>query len=84
MPNSNISALIVDELIRAGASVNHTGGVNKSTPLHQAARFGDFYVAEALLKAGASTTARDKNGLTPHDRAVNCRRSEVAALLASR
>jgi len=77
-------AMIVSELVRAGATVDHAGGVNQSTPLHEAARHGNLRVAEALLIAGASVRARDKKGLTPLDRAINCRRRDVATLLASR
>jgi hemoglobin len=76
--------MIVDALIQAGATVDHAGGVTKSTALHQAARFGDLQVAKALINAGARPTLRDKKGLTPLDRAINCRRRDVAELLASR
>lgn len=76
--------MIVRELARAGATVDHCGGVSKSTPLHEAARHGNLHVAEALLEAGASPTSKDKKGLTPLDRAKNCRKHGVAALLASR
>ncbi len=77
-------ASIVEELVRAGATVDHCGGLTRSTALHQAARHGDLAVAEALLDRGACPTAKDSKGLTPLDRAVNCRRHDVAALLASR
>jgi len=72
---------VVEALARAGADVNHAGGVNRSTGLHQAARYGFTSVARALLAAGADPNRRDKKGLTPLDRAKNCRRPEVAALL---
>lgn len=74
-------AEIVADLVRAGATVDHCGGVNRSTALHEAARYGRRRIAEALLAAGASRTAKDKKGLTPLDRAVRCRRSNLAALL---
>ncbi|HLK15334.1 MAG TPA: ankyrin repeat domain-containing protein [Fimbriimonadaceae bacterium] len=77
-------AAIVDELVRAGASVDHCGGVMRSTALHEAARHGNLPVARALLSHGANPEARDKKGLTPLGRAVNCRRPHVAALLAKR
>ena len=80
---SSEGALIVSALVCAGADVNHTGGVNRSTALHQAARFGDLGVAKQLLDSGANIAARDKNGLTPLDRAIRCRRSSVAAILMS-
>ncbi|MEA2552150.1 MAG: hemoglobin, partial [Fimbriimonadaceae bacterium] len=79
-----IGAVIASVLVQAGATVDHCGGVNKSTALHQAARYGNLRIAEVLLNAGASPTAKDKKGLTPLDRARNCRRHDVASLLASR
>jgi truncated hemoglobin YjbI len=81
--NAEQGAAIVRELVKAGATVDHAGGVNKSTALHQAARFGNLPVAEALLSAGAHPGLKDKKGLTPLDRARNCRRQDVAALLTS-
>jgi truncated hemoglobin YjbI len=76
-------AEVVRELVLAGAKVDHHGGVSKSSPLHQAARFGNIKITEALLAAGASRSAKDKKGHTPLDRARNCRRKDVAALLES-
>ena len=78
------SAEVVRDLVRAGAEVDHCGGVNKSTALHQAARFGNLSVAKALIDSKANIQARDKKGLTPLDRANNCRKHDVAALLAPR
>ncbi len=72
---------IVEALVAAGADVNHAGGTARSTALHQAARFGFVSVAQALLAPGADASRRDKKGFTPLDRARNCRRPEVAALL---
>lgn len=72
---------IVRMLIRAGADVNHAGGVTRATPLHMAARRGHVGVALALLECGASIASRDTKGATPLDRAVNCRKAEVARLL---
>lgn len=77
------TAEIVNELVKAGASVDHCGGVNRSTALNQAARIGNLAVAKALLKAGANPRAKDKNGFSPLDRARNCRRHEVAEFLSS-
>lgn len=72
---------VVRALVRAGADVNHAGGVSRSTPLHQAARYGFVTVARALLDLGADPNSKDKKGLTPLDRARNCRRPDVVALL---
>jgi hemoglobin len=70
-------------LAAAGADVNWCGGVMRCTPLHMAARRGNVEVARALLECGAEATARDRRGDTALDRAVKCRKSGVATLLAS-
>ena len=77
-------AAVVRALVRAGAGVNACVGVKQCTALHMAARRGNVEVAEALLDCGAAIDARDSKGDTPLQRAVNCRRSDVAALLRSR
>ncbi len=71
-------------LVAAGAEVNRCGGVTRATPLHMAARRGFVGIAQALLDLGASPEARDANGCTPLDRAVNCRKPEVVKLLRKR
>jgi len=81
---TEVGPQIVRELVRAGASVDHCGGVTKSTALHAAARHGRLAIAMALVDAGASMEARDSKGFSPLDRARNCRRSEVAMALESR
>jgi hypothetical protein len=78
---NNSGPRVVEALVAAGADVNDAGGVTQSTALHQAARFGFVSVARALLAAGADVSRRDKKGFTPLDRARNCRRSELVALL---
>lgn len=75
---------IVRALVRAGADVNACGGVTRATPLHMAARRGFTQIAQALLDCGAAAAARDRKGDTPLQRALNCRRKEVARLLAER
>jgi truncated hemoglobin YjbI len=74
---------VVRVLVGAGANVNANGGVTRCTPLHMAARRGNAVVAQALLECGANANARDSRGQTPLQRALNCRKSEVAALLRS-
>jgi hemoglobin len=71
-------------LIRAGADVNASGGVKHCTPLHMAARRGNVEVAAALLDCGAQIDARDSQGVTPLQRALNCRKPAVTALLRVR
>jgi hypothetical protein len=74
---------VVQALVRAGADVNACGGVTRATALHMAARRGHVAIARALLDCGAAIGARDYKGVTPLERAVNCRKSEVANLLIS-
>jgi len=79
--NSPQAEAVIHALIRAGARVNESGGVSRATALHQAARFGNVGAAKALIELGANVNAKDSRGVTPLDRAINCRRHEVAALL---
>ncbi len=79
---SSDTASVVEALVQAGATVDHSGGVIQATALHQAARFGDLFAARALIAAGANPRARDKKGLTPIDRAVSSKRRQVAEYLA--
>ncbi len=75
---------IVRMLVQAGADVNFNGGATRATPLHMAARRGHLGVAQALLDLGASRSMRDTKGCTPLDRAINCRKPEIAKLLQQR
>lgn len=74
-------AAVVRALVKAGANVNAAGGVQRCTPLHMAARRGNVEIAEALLACGAAPTIKDKRGDMPLQRAINCRKKDVAALL---
>ena len=75
---------IVRALVRAGGDVNTCGGVTRATPLHMAARRGFMQIAQVLLDCGAAVGVKDRKGDTPLQRALNCRRKEVARLLAER
>jgi truncated hemoglobin YjbI len=79
--SSDTGPEIVKMLLAGGADVNHCAGVTRATPLHMAARRGFAGIAKALLDSGAALNARDSKGCTPLDRAINCRKSEVAELL---
>ena len=72
---------VVRVLIESGADVNAQTGVTRATALHMAARRGHLEIARTLLDCGATIDARDSKGDTPLQRAVNCRRGEVAQLL---
>jgi hypothetical protein len=75
---------IVRALVRAGADVKASGGVTRATALHAAARRGYVEIARALLDCGAELNAPDRKGDTPLQRAINCRKNEVAVLLLAR
>lgn len=77
-------ASVVHALVQAGAHVDACDGVKHCTALHMAARRGNREVAEALLDCGAAIEARDSLGETPLRRAVNCNKTEGAALLLAR
>jgi hypothetical protein len=75
---------IVRALVRAGADVGACGGVTRATALHMAARRGHVEIARALLECGAAVHAKDRKGVTPLRRAINCRRDVIAQLLVER
>uniref|UniRef100_Q020Z8 Globin n=1 Tax=Solibacter usitatus (strain Ellin6076) TaxID=234267 RepID=Q020Z8_SOLUE len=74
---------VVRALVSGGANVNQQDRVKRCTPLHMAARRGNVAVAEALLEWGADPGIGDIAGVTPLQRALNCRKPEVAALLSA-
>jgi hypothetical protein len=75
---------VVRELLAAGADVNALNGVTQATALHMAARRGFVEIAQVLIDAGADLDSRDRKGDTPLRRALNCRKRDVAELLAQR
>jgi truncated hemoglobin YjbI len=81
---SDAGPKIVRALVYAGGDVNAHGGVTRTTPLHMAARRGFMGIAHALLDCGAAAGAKDIKGDTPLQRALNCRRKDVARLLRER
>ena len=78
---SETGAAIVRLLVAAGADVHAQTGVQRCTALHMAARRGSVGIAAALLECGAPHDVRDRSGATPLQRAVNCKKAAVAALL---
>jgi hemoglobin len=75
---------IVRAFVRAGGDVNARHGANQCTPLHMAARRGNVEIARTLLEYGADPKARDRKRDTPLQRAINCRKPAVAALLRAK
>lgn len=75
---------VVRALVRAGARVDERSDSKRCTALHMAARRGNTEVAGALLDCGADINAPDRAGVTPLQRAKNCRKPAVALLLVSR
>jgi hemoglobin len=81
---SEAGPALVRMLVQAGADVNACGGVTQATALHMAARRGYTATVAALLDCGAAINAKDAKGVTPLQRARNCRRPATAALLLAR
>src|SRR5690349_6915709 len=77
-------AEVVRTLVRAGAKVNAHSGVKRVTALHMAARRGNIEIARALLECGAKPDAVDSQGVSPMQRAINCRKREFVAAMAAR
>ena len=75
---------IVRVLVAHGSDVNASENVKRCTPLHMAARRGSLEIAQALLDCGANIEARDSHGDTPLQRAINCRKLQMAELLLAR
>jgi ankyrin repeat protein len=70
---------IAEDLLARGAEVNAGAGGN--TPLHGAAMFGQPAMAAWLLAHGADPAARDYNGKTPLEVALDSNQAAVADLL---
>ena len=75
---------IVRLLLEKGASPNGittSSSVNCDTPLHVAARTGNFTIVSLMLETGADIQARDKNGDTPLDIAISKKDEDILRLL---
>lgn len=77
------NADIVSALLQAGADPAVRDRRDRSTPLHRAARRGNARVVETLLchQIGVNPEAKDKDGHTPFDLAIQNNHADVAALL---
>lgn len=74
------STATVKVLIEAGADVNAKAH-HDWTPLHDAAFWASEDTVRLLLDAGADPTARNAHGKTPLDRASECGRAKIGALM---
>ena len=77
--NGNIEA--VKQHLAAGTDVNVKGGFADGTPLHYAAANGHKEIAELLIEKGADLNAKDEDGGTPLDVAIQFKELETADLL---
>jgi len=76
-------ARIVEDLVEAGANVNHLGS-RRWTPLHEAAWRGHVDVMETLARRGAVLDVTDDEGMTPLTWAIIAGRRRAASWLAAR
>lgn len=65
MGSEPVDAVIVKQLIEAGADVNVVNPKYGDTPLHYAVRAGNVEVVRLLLAAGANVDAQSSQGDTP-------------------
>ena len=77
--NGNIEA--VKQHLAAGTDVNVKGGFADGTPLHYAAANGHKEIAELLIEKGADMNAKDEDGGTPLDVAIQFKELEIADLI---
>jgi len=73
---------VIEHLLLRGADIGYRcasdGG---STVLHTAAAYGRVECIHSLLLYGADRNAKNDNGQTPFDIAIECEEAEAAALL---
>jgi ankyrin repeat protein len=72
---------IAELLLANGSDLN--AGENGNTPLHGAVMFGQAAMVEWLLAHGANPQARDYEGKTPMERAVESGDARIQELLAA-
>jgi ankyrin repeat protein len=72
---------LVERLLDYGADVDANGGWKRWTPLHWAAHDGRTQIVGLLLARGANAHAKDEDGKTPLDIALEKEHAKVADLL---
>ena len=70
-------------LPNSGSDVKKGNGLFQSTNLHEAARYNNTQVIELLLRYGASTNLKDRDGDTPID-VARANNNEAAVRLLER
>ena len=74
---------LVKLLIDRGADVNQPGGLDKETPLHFAAKYGNVEVTKLLLNAKSDPMAKEVHGKTLLDLAKEGNHRDIVKLLES-
>ena len=72
---------VVKQHIAAGTGVNAKTALDKRTPLLLAAWYGHKEIVELLIAEGADVNAKNDEGKTPLDMAIDRKRTETADLL---
>jgi hypothetical protein len=75
---------IITVLINYGFDVNAQGLSNGYTPLHDAVWANNLATIKILLKRGARTDIRGKDGLTPYEKTLKEDKKEIAEYLQSK
>jgi ankyrin repeat protein len=73
----DVGRLLVDR----GAELDAVTDDTNETPLHYAAKNGDYRMVEYLINRGANDTIRDNDGYRARDVALACNHTRVAELL---
>lgn len=72
---------IIILLLNAGLDVNAQGTYNKYTPLHDAVWANNLKAAKILIKHGAKTNIKGRDGFTAYEKAVDENKKELASYL---